>query len=72
MMYAREGERELICDVYIVLRKKERELFQGTPCYYLPPITPNNNNNNNDNNGMFKRQHQKLQVSSNKILCAET
>lgn len=54
MMNAREGERELICDVYIVLRKKERELFQGTPCYYLPPITPNNNNN-----GMFKRQHQK-------------
>lgn len=54
MMNAREGERELICDVYIVLRKKERELFQGTPCYYLPPITPNNNNN-----GMFKRKHQK-------------
>lgn len=50
MMNAREGERELICDVYIVLRKKERELFQGTPCYYLPPITPNNNNN-----GMFKK-----------------
>lgn len=41
-----------ICDVYIVLRKKERELFQGTPCYYLPPIIPNNNS-------MFKIQHQK-------------
>lgn len=54
----REREREkergrvCICDVYIVLRKKERELFQGTPCYYLPPIIPNNNS-------MFKMQHQK-------------
>jgi len=67
---ARESERErkrekergrvCICDVYIVLRKKERELFQGTPCYYLPPIIPNNNS-------MFKMQHQKkkrkLQIS---------
>lgn len=55
---ARERKREkergrvCICDVYIVLRKKERELFQGTPCYYLPPIIPNNNS-------MFKMQHQK-------------
>lgn len=71
---AREKERgrACICDVYIVLRKKERELFQGTPCYYLPPIIPNNNS-------MFKMQHQKknekkmkLQISWNKIFCAET
>lgn len=48
----KERGRVCICDVYIVLRKKERELFQGTPCYYLPPIIPNNNN-------MFKMQHQK-------------
>lgn len=48
----RSEERVCICDVYIVLRKKERELFQGTPCYYLPPIIPNNNS-------MFKMQHQK-------------
>lgn len=48
----RSEERVCICDVYIVLRKKERELFQGTPCYYLPPIIPNNNS-------MFKIQHQK-------------
>lgn len=47
-----ERGRVCICDVYIVLRKKERELFQGTPCYYLPPIIPNNNS-------MFKMQHQK-------------
>jgi len=48
----KERGRVCICDVYIVLRKKERELFQGTPCYYLPPIIPNNNS-------MFKMQHQK-------------
>lgn len=64
----KERGRVCICDVYIVLRKKERELFQGTPCYYLPPIIPNNNS-------MFKMQHQKkkrkLQISWNKIFCAE-
>jgi len=55
MVCEREKERgrACICDVYIVLRKKERELFQGTPCYYLPPIIPNNNS-------MFKVQHQKI------------
>lgn len=31
------GESVLVRDVYIVLRKKERELFQGTHRYYLPP-----------------------------------
>lgn len=51
-------ERVCICDVYIVLRKKERELFQGTPCYYLPPIIPNNNS-------MFKMQHQKTKKKKN-------
>lgn len=38
----RESERVLYCDVYIVLRKKEREQFQGTALLLLlPPYTPN-------------------------------
>lgn len=61
-----EGE-SVNCDVYIVLRKKERELFQGTPCYYLPSITPNNKRY------VQNETSKQLQVSSNKnTLCGKT